>query len=140
MLIFSYEWRNSMPFVVVLYVRSTTLNSSRPFSNRSERYSLSCVYDRKTAYIILVFVARLSLVNDKICATISVRDRYFFKSRVKSIVSTYKSDHSLLCHLRYLLMKKDILWTCSVTPILALSRGLHFEPLSTRKPLDPCFC
>jgi len=70
-----------MPFFVVLYVLSTALNSSIPFSNRSERYSLSCVYDKKTAYIILVFVAGLSLVNDRICAVISVRDRYFFKSR-----------------------------------------------------------
>jgi len=111
-----------MPFFVVLYVRSTAGNSSRPLSNRSERYSLSCAYDKKTAYIILVFVAGPSLVNDKICATISVRDRYFFKSRVKSIVSTYKNDHSLLCHLRYLLMKKGRGETVS------LIRQLLFQP------------
>src|SRR6185503_9229067 len=125
-----------MPFSVVRYVRSTAVNSSRPLSNRSERYSLSCAYDKKTAYIILVFVAGLSLVNDKICAIISVRDRYFFKSRVKSSVPTYKNDHSLLCHLRYLLTKKDILWMCSVTSILSLSLGRHFEPPSTHSRAD----
>jgi hypothetical protein len=108
------------------------VNSSRPLSNRSERYSLSCVYDKKTAYIILVFVAGLSLVNDKICATISVRDRYFFKSRVKSTVSTYKNDHSLLCHLRYLIVKKGTASRGLFLLSLGLARVNHdfAQPLS----------